>query len=158
MYLQRVSELIKINKITNNKMLDDLGLSHNMIYNWSKRNQTPNSDTIIKIAKYFNVTTDYLLGLSDDPNPSNKEETEKLVSNEAEERLIEYFRTLSDLDKGEVLGELKYKSLENKKRDTKTYSIAARDGQKTIELNKEQREKLAESVDNAKTTRERNLY
>lgn len=30
----------------------------------------PDIDTITQVARYFNVSTDYLLGRDDDPNPS----------------------------------------------------------------------------------------
>ena len=38
-----------------------LGLSTAMPTNW-KNGQVPNADTLIKIADFFNVSTDYLLG------------------------------------------------------------------------------------------------
>ena len=53
----------------------------------------PGYDTRVIIAKYFNVTTDYLLGLSDIPNPNigvareyylKAAEKEKRLSNLAE--------------------------------------------------------------------------
>ena len=34
-------------------------------YEYGKRE--PNNDTLIKLCNYFNVSADYLLGLSDDP-------------------------------------------------------------------------------------------
>ena len=33
---------------------------------WELNKRVPNADAIILFAKYFNVTSDYLLGLSDD--------------------------------------------------------------------------------------------
>lgn len=46
-----------------------IGLNRSSIANWRLGRGTPSTEAILKIAKYFNVTTDYLLGLSNDPNP-----------------------------------------------------------------------------------------
>lgn len=47
-----------------------LGFSNGSITKWKK--SSPSVDKIIKVSRYFNVTTDYLLGLSDDPTPKAK--------------------------------------------------------------------------------------
>lgn len=51
------------------KIAEYLNVSIQTISNYEneKRDMTP--DTIIKLAKYFNVSTDYLLGKSDIRNP-----------------------------------------------------------------------------------------
>jgi transcriptional regulator with XRE-family HTH domain len=51
-------------------MLADLDINHNAFAKWDKPDSLPSGGSIIKIARYFDVTTDYLLGLSDVPNPS----------------------------------------------------------------------------------------
>lgn len=38
----------------------NMGLSENAFYKWKK--QSPKSETLQKVADYFNVSTDYLLG------------------------------------------------------------------------------------------------
>ena len=38
----------------------DLGFSKNYLYKWKK--SVPSSDKLAKVADYFNVSTDYLLG------------------------------------------------------------------------------------------------
>lgn len=45
--------------------VDVLGLSKSTPTNWKKGVNYPNADTVIKVAKYFGVSSDYLLGLSD---------------------------------------------------------------------------------------------
>lgn len=71
MFLDRVLNLIEINKITKNKLLIDLKLSKNSFVDWSNRGTIPNGETLIKIADYFNVSTDYLLGRTDIPENPN---------------------------------------------------------------------------------------
>lgn len=38
-------------------------VSHGTISKWENGKLEPDCDTIVEIAKYFNVSTDYLLGL-----------------------------------------------------------------------------------------------
>lgn len=55
-----IKELCKINGITVSQLEQTLGISRNSIYQWSKGN--PSIDKIIKIADYFNISIDNLLG------------------------------------------------------------------------------------------------
>lgn len=61
------------------------------------------SDYLMKSAKYLGVTSDYLLGLDDVPN--RKSQSPKL--SEDKKRLLEMYDKLTDMEKGEILGELK---------------------------------------------------
>ncbi len=64
-FSERLLNLIKEKGITNKKMLDDLNINKNAIVSWVKRDNTPHGETLRKIAEYFNVSTDYLLGKTD---------------------------------------------------------------------------------------------
>lgn len=44
-----------------------LKVSKQTVSNWENGNRTPDNDMLIKIADYFNVSTDYLLGRTDNP-------------------------------------------------------------------------------------------
>lgn len=46
------------------------GLSINTIYGW--KSKTPSADSVQAVADALHVTTDYLLGNTDDPNPAPK--------------------------------------------------------------------------------------
>lgn len=61
----RVKYLCNEKSITINKLEKELGFGMSAIVKWKKQN--PSSDKILKVADYFNVTTDYLLGLTDNP-------------------------------------------------------------------------------------------
>ncbi|MDE6868660.1 MAG: helix-turn-helix domain-containing protein, partial [Clostridia bacterium] len=43
-----------------------LNISYKAIQRWENQTSIPNAEAIILLAKFFNVTADYLLGLSDD--------------------------------------------------------------------------------------------
>ncbi|MCL2375321.1 MAG: helix-turn-helix domain-containing protein [Firmicutes bacterium] len=44
-----------------------IGVSNAAISRWENNQRTIAADNIIKLAKYFEVPTDYLLGLIDEP-------------------------------------------------------------------------------------------
>ncbi|WP_249630427.1 helix-turn-helix domain-containing protein [Streptococcus uberis] len=60
-----VKELCKKQGISLNVLEEKLGLGKNSLYGL-KRNQ-PSADRLQEIADYFNVSTDYLLGRTDNP-------------------------------------------------------------------------------------------
>lgn len=55
----------------------EVGLSENAIYKW--KNQSPNSEALGKVADYFNVSTDYLLGRTDNPKVNNGDQKEEML-------------------------------------------------------------------------------
>lgn len=84
MFTERLLNLINEKKISKAKFLNDVGLNKSSFLNWSQRGTIPNGEVLSKIADYFGVTTDYLLG--------NTDKKEKL-SAESEE-LSEYLEKL----------------------------------------------------------------
>lgn len=62
----RLKELLKEKGITSSKLATDLGVSKSVVHYWVNGNTTPNVDYVIKLALYFSVSSDFLLGLSDD--------------------------------------------------------------------------------------------
>ena len=57
-----------------------LGVSKQCISNWENDYIPPSVEMLIKIAKYFNVTTDYLLGLTGDNTVNMDGLTEKEIA------------------------------------------------------------------------------
>ncbi|MCR4719205.1 MAG: helix-turn-helix domain-containing protein [Firmicutes bacterium] len=62
MFLQRLNNLISEKGITRNKLLLDLQLGKKSFVNWEQRSTIPSGETLLKIANYFGVSVDYLLG------------------------------------------------------------------------------------------------
>ena len=59
----RIKELCLKNNITISKLESDLGFGNSSIKKWEK--SSPSIDKILKVAKYFDVSIDYLLGRTD---------------------------------------------------------------------------------------------
>ena len=68
---EKIRELADKQGISLNKLEEKLGFSRNTIYNMKK--STPNVERVSMIADYFNVSTDYLLGRTDNPNIANND-------------------------------------------------------------------------------------
>ena len=62
----RIKELAKKQGLSINLLEEKLGYSRNTIYNL--KNSKPSTERISEIADYFNVSTDYLLGRTENPN------------------------------------------------------------------------------------------
>ena len=62
---ERIKELAKARGITLGALEEKLGLSRNSIY--TIKNKKPSAERLQLIADYFNVSTDYLLGRTDNP-------------------------------------------------------------------------------------------
>ena len=63
---EKIKELAKKRGVNLQKVSEDLGFSTNYLYSL-KNKKTPSAEHIAKIADYFNVSTDYLLGRTDNP-------------------------------------------------------------------------------------------
>lgn len=67
----RIEELCNSNKITIGRLEKECGFSNSTIIKW-KDTSIPGIDKVQKIARYFNVTTDYLLGITNIPTPADE--------------------------------------------------------------------------------------
>ena len=67
---ERIKDLADKHRISLNDLEDKLGISRNSLYGIKKAN--PKSDRLQQIADYFNVSTDYLLGRTDNPNVASE--------------------------------------------------------------------------------------
>lgn len=64
-FAQRLIQLREDNNITQQALADDLEITRQSLSLYEKADRTINIDLLYKIAKYFDVSADYLLGLTD---------------------------------------------------------------------------------------------
>lgn len=65
----RIFALMKKSGDTAHSLEIKAGLPISSVTSWKQEKYKPSMDSIIKLARYFNVSADYLLCLSDDPTP-----------------------------------------------------------------------------------------
>ena len=63
-FIDRLKELREDKGLSQSQLAKETGLSQAGISLWEDGLRVPNAQVIISLAKYFEVTTDYLLGLS----------------------------------------------------------------------------------------------
>lgn len=71
---ERLVEVRKINGYTRRRLAEELNRPYRTITNYETGEHEPGHKYLIEIAKKFGVTTDYLLGLSDDPQKTADDE------------------------------------------------------------------------------------
>ncbi|WP_261023358.1 helix-turn-helix domain-containing protein [Streptococcus mitis] len=86
---EKIKELADKRGISLMKLEEDLGYSRNTLY--KLKSQKPNAERISEIADYFNVSTDYLLGRTDNPAIANDDKVNSYLG-PAETGLVAAFR------------------------------------------------------------------
>ena len=64
-FAERLKELRIEKGLTQAQLSSETGLSRSGIGFWENGERIPLATVVITLAKYFNVTTDYLLGVTD---------------------------------------------------------------------------------------------
>ena len=65
MLSQRIHELRTAKNISQVELAKALGVTKQSVSNWENDNIQPSIEILIKLARFFGVTTDYLLALDD---------------------------------------------------------------------------------------------
>lgn len=78
MFFNRFKSLCDERNISVYRACTDIGLNRSAVAKW-KSGGKPNGSTAAKLAEYFGVTTDYLLGQSDEKTPA---EVQRVVSDD----------------------------------------------------------------------------
>ena len=64
----KIKELREQKKISQVKLAMDLGLNQNSVSRYENGERQADYDTLIRLADYFDVSIDYLLGRTDNKN------------------------------------------------------------------------------------------
>lgn len=65
-FKERLKELREERELNQSQLALESGISQAAIAKWESGDRTPNMYSLIILSKYFGVTTDYMLGLTDD--------------------------------------------------------------------------------------------
>lgn len=66
-FAKRLKELRKAKGLTLEQLGNDIGTTRATLSNFENEKKKPSLDMVIKIADYFQVSIDYLVGRTDDP-------------------------------------------------------------------------------------------
>ena len=98
-FLTNLYSLISKRGITKNKFCTELGLSKNTFINWEKRGNVPDGEVLAKIAEYFSVSVDYLLGKSNNPDSEVPKKDDNELPPDFVYSFYEGYREIDDDDR-----------------------------------------------------------
>ncbi len=98
---ERLKQLRKNSGLTQEQFAKKLGATRGALSNWEIDNSTPDNEMLKKIADFFKVTTDYLLGRD-----------EKIIDYSPLNKFIEDYERLPEKDRKEAIKRLINKALE----------------------------------------------
>ena len=99
MFFDIFYDLCKLKHVSCKRAAEEIGLSNSITTKWKKTGATPSGDTLDKVAAYFNVTTDYLLGKEEQKNNPPGE----LVPTEREAKILEALRAKTPAEQQALL-------------------------------------------------------
>lgn len=106
MFLDRLITLCSENNTDISNVLKAIGLSTSKGTAWRK-GSIPNGEILLMLANYFRVSTDYLLGNTDDPTPAAQKEKPPARGGELigpnKQALLSLVEQMSDDEAGPVL-------------------------------------------------------
>ncbi len=102
---QTIRELRREMDCTQDKLADILGVTQDSISLWETDKRTPDTQYIVTMANFFDVTTDYLLGVSDDVSgvKFGHEGRQKEWLTNDERKALEVYRRMSASEKKNFL-------------------------------------------------------
>lgn len=118
----RLKELREERNLTQKEVSDAIGGSQSNLAKWEKEKIQPAADMIVKLADFFKVTTDYLLGRADDfgntvisvsaPSSLSSEEIELLdlyrtMTREQKTRFLSYGEGMLGIDSSKSKNNIK---------------------------------------------------
>lgn len=126
MFAKRLKELRCSHDLTQKDIADFLGITPKTISFYELGQRMPPPESLSKLALKFNVSVDYLLGLTDIPDKIDNISAKNSASSDtdieltdSEREMIEQFRQLSDRDKGKIEGRIEEMLKDDYKSDIK---------------------------------------
>lgn len=108
LFIKNVKELTTEHKKNLSDVLSENGLNKNLLNSAKQRNTLPSAESILTLANYFNVSTDFLFGRIDIKNPpaNTAEGLGIQIPDELKEEvreLIKIYITLNTVNRAVVL-------------------------------------------------------
>lgn len=109
---ERFKVLCNIKNVTIKNACDEIGIAPSTVSTWRTRNNLPTGEMAIKIAHYFDTTTDFVLG---EINEDNEVAELKPLVTPSEAELIKMYRIADEEEKRMIIEMLAF--FKSKKQD-----------------------------------------
>lgn len=108
--MNRLKDLRLQKKISMRETANQLNIPYTTYVNYEKGTREPNSEMLIKLANYFNVSIDYLICRTDNAQTSSYSLPDITPPSEADpdQFVFDMYKKLDIEDKAEIRGTMKY--------------------------------------------------
>lgn len=110
--VQNILNLAKEKKITNRQLCKILETNPNKIYDWKIGKSKPSAEDVSKLADYFDVSVDYLLGREPSSETKKDGSAEALPPDTAltpsQKQLVEFAESLTEEEVKKVLSYIRF--------------------------------------------------
>lgn len=120
MFADLLKSLRAKKNISQTQLAKAVGVSNGNVGDWERGRSKPGYDAIIALARFFEVSTDYLLSYESEPHENEREPQMQLSKKEAD--LIAMFRELDDRDKEDAYDNIYHKYKRASKKEVSLYS------------------------------------
>ena len=79
------------------KFAEEIGIKYTTYYGYETGSREPGSDTLVTLAKYYNVTTDYILGIENSPTSAETDAGDKRL-----DRILDVYGQLNEAGKNDL--------------------------------------------------------
>lgn len=106
----RLKELREKKQISQKQLAIDLGVGVGSVGMWESSDRTPPAKKLKVIADYFGVSIDYLLGIDNEPKPTDENKKEIIerpafdLSDKQLVDLMKLYKVMTEIQKAHVLG------------------------------------------------------
>lgn len=90
----RLTELMKNKAVTRQDLAKELGITPQQVSNYANGTSLPDYRCLYKLAKFFNVSSDYLLGIDDDKMVELQNMLIRKANDELLDKIIEFCNSL----------------------------------------------------------------
>lgn len=91
MICDRIRALREKTGMSARKFAEEMGMKYTTYYGYETGSREPGSDSIVALAQYYNVTTDYILGIEKSPSPAEADTGDKRLDG-----IIENYHQLNE--------------------------------------------------------------
>ena len=97
MICDRIRALREKTGMSARKFAEEMGMKYTTYYGYETGSREPGSDSIVALAKYYNVTTDYILGIEKSPAPVETDTGDKRLDG-----IIDCYHRLNEAGKDDL--------------------------------------------------------
>ena len=91
MICDRIRALREKTGMSARKFAEEMGMKYTTYYGYETGSREPGSESIVALAQYYNVTTDYILGIEKSPSPAEADTGDKRLDG-----IIENYHQLNE--------------------------------------------------------------